>query len=765
MMTNKPRKHPDAVCENCTLYDRGKYVPSEGPADAELAIVGEAPGRDEVKHGRPFVGISGKLLNSVLDHHGIERDGTFVTNAVLCRPPGNDTPDAKATECCYPRLRAEIDSRPIKTIVALGNSAASIILDRTTKITKDRVGPPKQSPLWPGIDIIPTIHPAACLRRTDHFPHLVTDIGKLKHSAKVAYEPPRYKVFDNSTQATIALTQLLNDRVMDPITLDLEVGVDKDEAFTHPKRVLSAGICYAPGRVAVLGSEALRSQRVKDLLVEVTRTKKVICHNGKFDLQVLYNTWGTTSSLWFDTMLASYCLDERPGTHGLKYLAKELLGAPDWDAAVKGYKNFADIPRDTLYQYNAYDAALTYDLFELQQQTMNDDNRKLHEFLVRASNRIMYIEADGVRINERALEKLNAQFHRDIETLRGYLQQLVGDNEYNPNSVPQTKAILEQLLQKHVSTTDADFLQSLLDARRVPEPTKEYAKLMLEWRNLTKQHGTYIKGLLKRLASDGRIHTTYLLHGTTTGRLSSRNPNLQNIPRDVTMRDVFIPDDGNVFIGADYANIEGRVVCVLSRSESMRQVFNEGRDIHGEVAARFFGSTYTKEQRVLAKSVVHGVNYGRTPKGIAEGLNVSVRQAEGVYRAYFSMFPEVKTWQASIKDKVLRRQEPLVSPYGNKRTFGLITRDNAEDVYKEALAWQPQNIASNICLDAAVTLHEKGYKVRMLIHDEIVVECAEADAVAVTKEVEREMIEAAERFTDYVRFDVDIDVGKSWAEV
>src|ERR1700746_128068 len=135
-LVEKTRKHPAAECERCDLYDIGRFVPSDGPPQTSLAVVGEAPGANEARLGHPFVGVSGKLLDKILEHYGIERSATLLTNACLCRPPDNATPSANALHCCRPRLVQELQERGVGKVVALGNAAARSLMGAKDGITR-----------------------------------------------------------------------------------------------------------------------------------------------------------------------------------------------------------------------------------------------------------------------------------------------------------------------------------------------------------------------------------------------------------------------------------------------------------------------------------------------------------------------------------------------------------------------------------------------------------------------------------------------------
>lgn len=781
------RKHPLAKCEECPLYKTGKYVPSDYQKNekAEYVLLGEAPGGMEAKVGRPFVGMSGKLLDATLEEVGVDKRKAVLTNTCLCRPLANETPTPAAVKACKPALKDLLEKVEPKYVVAMGNTAASAMLNRSTRITKDRVGPPKE--VGKPYKVIPTVHPAACLRNPNMFPMLAADLQKLKPGATKQWEPPVYKVFDDEVSACRAIAQLKATTAYDTLVVDLEVGEEKDDSFGHPNTLLAVGIAYKSGAAIVIGAKAVKSTTVRKALSDLFFNKKLVCHNGKYDLGVLYRMGFGTFKLYRDTMLMAYTIDEVPGTKGLKYLAKELLGAPDWDLEIKQYTTGKDgswdkIPKDILYKYNAYDVNCTWDLLHLLPNRMDENDWKLHAFLCRASDALMLIESEGIYIDQAELERLSVEMELNIENKKKKLQEFAAEyinkftdqqrrlvekgGGFNPNSPVQVAGLLKAISGVTFTTTDADTLSKLVNKR---EPLASFAKDMLYYRKITKLYGTYVKGTESRIDEDGRVRTSYLLHGTETGRLSARNPNVQNVPRTNeygNIRKVYAAAPGNAFIYADYSNIEGRVVAVLSGDENMLELMRDpNSDIHSTVAESIFGPTFTKNNRVLAKSVVHGANYARTAHGIAEGLAIPVGEATKVYNGYHRLFPNVKTWHAAIKHQVLNTDEPLITPYGRKRRFALIVPDNSEDVYKEGLAFKPQSIASDICLTAAVQLKEEGFAVRLLVHDGIGIEVLEDKVDEAVPRIREVMMESARYFTTIIPFYVDIQVGASWGEV
>lgn len=251
LSSEQKRKHPLARCEECPLYEAGKFVPSAGPSKTNVAFVGEAPGFNEVTRQEPFTGESGKLLNAVMRHHGLKREEVFLTNACLCRPPDNATPTKAAILSCQPRLLHELEEHAVGTAVALGNSAAEALLGKSG-VTKLRVGLGRSSPYLNGVRVITTLHPAAALRQGDLFPYIVTDIGKVV-AQDVLWGPPTYVVVDTIDDARRAINELSNRSDVSRLVIDIEVDIEKDTSHDHPNHydMLCLGICYAKGRVVV----------------------------------------------------------------------------------------------------------------------------------------------------------------------------------------------------------------------------------------------------------------------------------------------------------------------------------------------------------------------------------------------------------------------------------------------------------------------------------------------------------------------------------
>jgi DNA polymerase-1 len=773
------RKHPLAECEKCPLYKVGRYVPSEGPEKADIAFVGEAPGHQEARGGRPFVGPSGKLLERVMEEYGIKRGEVLLSNACLCRPPDNATPAASAIAACKSRLEAELVERRVETVVALGNSAAQSLLG-LTGVTKLRVGPGRPAKNLPGVRVIPTLHPAAALRQADLFPSIVADIGKVVTNPP-PWTEPRIAVFDEPGTANRALQELAARSDLTELAVDIEVDIDKDTGFDHPNQygMLCVGLAYNTDSAIVIGETALRDKEVLASLKAVLHAKKITAQNGKFDLAGLYPHLGALE-LAFDTMLAHYVLDERTGgIHGLETLAVEYLGSPTWKQELNKYKGAKDgygvIPRPVLYKYNGIDVCNTFRLRHVFGAMLDAQGlTHVHDFLVRASNQLMYLELNGIAIDRAYLDKLTYEYTERLESLEESITEAAGTN-LNPRSPLQVKAWLKDN-HVEVDSTNEETLKVLLEHPRSSDTIRTFCEILLKYRREHKLYSTYVKGIRKRLYR-GRVYPTFLLHGTTTGRLSCRNPNLQNIPRESSIRRLFVPGKpDNVFVHVDYSQAELRVLSWLAGDEYFRGIFATGRDLFDELTPVLYpyanhevmAPAEWKELRIRVKAYVYGLAYGRSEYSIAPEFKIPVEEAKRGMEAFFNVIPEIVAFREATRARVLAGDD-LVTPRGRHRRYWLITEDNVKDIMNEALAFLPQSTASDMTLDALTHLRPRlkglGF-IRNIIHDAMLIDTTPDKAELVAEMANFEMQEAAKRIVgDYVPFVTEATIGPSWGDV
>ena len=801
-------KHPLADCENCPLYN-GTYYQQPMVDDAKYLFVGSSPTPNEgFKGGFLRSTEAGKLVQSVCSVHQIDRDSINYTTAVRCSGLADLrlADKRKAIAACNKVLFDDLDRADPVAVVTLGGEANQALTGSRQAVSAARVGPAKYSEVTDTI-LVPTVSPWACIQNESQFQFLVTDIAKLVYPAPV-FTPPEWELVNNEHDALGVLddwrTTIEGTDDTLPLTLDIEVAMEKDISFEHPERyeMLSIGVALDDGPVVVFAEGALTAV-FWDYLSVLCKFTEVTAHNGKFDLNGMRPLCGKID-LGFDTMLAHYVLDERTGIHGLKYLAQEYLGAPAYDDEITALmgksKDFGSVPKEILYKYNAYDVHCTRELAKLFKRRLVETGLTgVAEFLCSVSNMLQDVEHFGMTIDQSYLGELDHTYTLRMAEQIEKLQETAGGGftakGFNPRSYQQIK----KFLSDHgvdVPSTSAEVLQQVLD--RIKEIAKEQdgtlpANLLvvfdmlttlMQYRKDQKLYGTYIDGTKQRLYF-GKVHPTYLIHGTTTGRLSARNPNTQNIASSLEIKRMFV-SRGPEFslVHADYSQAELRVLSYFAKDRYFRDIFNDGtRDLFDELIVDTFPGSIKelesefdwKMKRRSIKTVVYGLNYGRTKYGVAHGLGIEVEEAKDIMNKFFSNIPKIIEFQEWVKDQV-RSGFDLVTPFGRRRRYSLITKQNESKVMNEALAFMPQSTASDCTVAAAIRVDTEFKRIWgsdparpqiiNLVHDDIITDALDEDAERVGEILKRHMIEVAEEMTEgYVKFDVAANSGKSWDEL
>ncbi len=745
-------------CDKCGLKGC-PTVYGEGPDRADVVIIGEAPGNTEVAVGRPFVGPAGQLLNKVLESCGADRSTVYITNVCICRPIPHRAPRSAEIRACRPRLFEEIRQRKPKLIIALGACAARAVVPGFKSLTDARGTIYESDTL--NTCVLATYHPAAVLRSPNLYPDLKYDVLKgfshLKNYTQISVgQPPSVAYEEVSTLpdlAKMANRLLGGDEI---VTLDVET--------TGDGKLLSVGQCNNAG-CFVLTEELLRGNPcgVRNVLNRILSSKQMLAHNAKFDIQRLWDYGVTKASTGVDTMLMSYVLDERPGTHGLKYLAQRYLGADNYaDPVKKYYNNMEECPRDLLYHYNAQDVVYTYALYhDLDKRLSAEEKHLLSSLLYPASDALARMEYTGVRVDVPYLKNLSQELPQEIDDILHQLYETAGF-EFNPNSPKQLIDVLYYKLELPVPgkfSTDRKSLEMIAEVCDHP-----IIPLLLKYRDRKKFYSTYVASLLEKADSNDRIHASFNLIGTVTGRLSSNNPNLQNIPKGSDARKIFIATDGYTMIEGDLKQAEVRVMCWFARDEKLRETIMSGEDMHARTATLMFGKV-DPELRQKAKRITFGLLYQMSAHSLASDLKISVNEASVLQRKFFEAYPAVEEWIENIKQEVLRTGM-VKTPFGRTRRFELITRENQAEVLRQAVNAPIQSSASDITLSALVRLDKRikrgelgDTRLLLTVHDSIVLETKE-DPQEMAKVVKGEMESPV--LDGWVPFAADIKTGKTW---
>lgn len=301
---------------------------------------------------------------------------------------------------------------------------------------------------------------------------------------------------------------------------------------------------------------------------------------------------------------------------------------------------------------------------------------------------------------------------------------------------------------------------------------------LLTYRTANKMLKTFGIGLLNRVEPDGRIHTSYLLHGTETGRLSSRQPNLQNIPtprkrEPVAIRASFAAPEGYTFIEFDYSQIELRLLAHFSKDEWLLDVYRAKRDLHTEVAVAMYGDDFTEDERMRAKAVNFGIAYGRGADSIADEYGISVEEGQRIIDEWRGRMPKAAAFIRQTRQAVIRGRT-MTSVFGRRRRFGVITRDNLNLLQNEGSNFMTQSTASDLTLRAAMALqrgierHGWDAHVLNLVHDSILLEARLEEADEIMEYAKRTMERVPERILKPqggLVFEASGKMARTWAEL
>lgn len=591
-----------------------------------------------------------------------------------------------------------------------------------------------------------------------------------------------YQLVDNEEKMRDLFQKLITTQVLsldtettgtDPISAEL-VGMsfsfEENQAF------------YVP--VPPDGEEA---QKIVNIFKPVFENEKIVKvgQNIKYDLLVLENYGVTLKGKMFDTMIAHYVLQPEL-RHGMDYLAEiylkydtikieELIGPKG-----KNQKNMRDLPPNEVYKYACEDADVTLKLKnvlegELAKNGVKDLFEEIEMPLVPV---LAYMERNGVQIDTEALKETSRHFTARMNQIEEEVHQLAGTN-FNIASPKQVGEILFdklKIVEKAKKTKSGQYVTS----EEVLESLKgkhEIVGKILEHRGLKKLLGTYIDALPQLInPKTGRIHTSFNQTVTATGRLSSSNPNLQNIPvrneDGKEIRKAFIPDDGCEFFSADYSQIELRIMAHLSEDPHMIEAFNEEQDIHAATAAKIYKEPLegvTREQRSKAKTANFGIIYGISAFGLAERLNVDRKEAKALIDGYFETYPHVREYM----DKSIRsaREKGYIETIFKRKRYlpdinshNAVVRGYAE---RNAINAPIQGSAADIIKVAMVRIYQRfmkeGIRSKMIlqVHDELNFSVLPEEKEKVKQIVISEM-ESAYKMKVPLR--ADCGWGKNWLE-
>ncbi len=503
--------------------------------------------------------------------------------------------------------------------------------------------------------------------------------------------------------------------------------------------------------------------------------------NLKYDITVLAGEGITVTPIGFDTLIASYLTAPEDRRHGLSYLAQKYLGLGTIeyeDVAGKGAKQvtFNQVSIDRATEYSAEDADMAYRLAgilktEIEAQGLKDLYYNIEQPLIGV---LAQMEQNGIKLDVPRMKEYSKLLDKKLSALEKDIHAAAGE-EFNIASPKQLSAILfdklglaKQRKTKTGSSTDQAALEALATEHPLPA-------LMLRHRVLGKLKSTYVDPLPEMVsAKTGRIHTSFNQAATATGRLSSSDPNLQNIPvrteEGREIRRAFVAEEGHLLISADYSQIELRILAHLSGDALLTESFKNDEDIHTRTAREIFGAIggAAPEMRRAAKAVNFGIIYGQTAFGLAQELAVSRREAQGYIDGYFARYRGVREFiEATIKKA--REEQMVRTMFGRKRSFPDIRSSNRnarEMAERMAVNTVVQGSAADLIkkamLDIAPRLNALHATMLLQVHDELIFEAPEK-GVDKVKAAVRELMETAVPLS--VPLKVSVESALNWGDM
>lgn len=804
-----------ADCDNCPLKDRPAIKPII-TRNAQMVIMGEAPGYQEEAAQRFFIGRSGKLLDRSLSMFDLRRGQMHITNALLCRPGRSLSPKEwrQALRCCRPRLRKELSRVKAKFILAFGAQAL------LTLTGKAQITPWMGAPLQCAVDkfgndfskwkVLPTLHPAACLRSPAYTPVMQIHLerawdmatGQLKEWKwpKLYLEPNKDALaalkrirkrklptgFDIETDGTNPL--------LDTITcLGLSDGRDTVSVPWH--RYVTRKYGDVPGI-----EEYAYGPEIAEVVASILSDPKIpkVMQNGSHDiLGARHQAQLEVQNYEFDTMLAHAVCAPRIN-HNLGFIACCEFHASRWKTEfnvksdLKGSDKFTQRDPLVLRDYNAKDALMTLLLRTPLLHRVQTQVHRGPELLARymeLTHHAMAMTERGVLVDPSRKQRHRKNFMRKKAKALRDLRRLAwrfkvkGGKQLNPHSQAQLHQLFFKKLRvqpkyytpKGAPSLNEKFLKELL-AHGNPAVAVA-ARLVLRFRRWAKLLSTYVDGL--PTGRDNVVHPTWRVHGTRTGRWACF---LMTIPKpQITtlksgkkkvvapgLRNLFIARPGYVFWQADYSQLELRLIALLSGDEKLLKAYAAGKDVHAENAVDIFKlqRTCTKDERDISKISVYLMNYGGDPQKMWKTIiidfpNFTLRQAHWVHKNWFIEHYDIHRWQQN-QFRTCNKLAYVEAPISGRRQHyqdGIIDRN-------EILNFPVQASGADV-IDPALVRCAKKLKGHILlqVHDALCGESRVEDMLEDYRTLKREMEVVVKLNGHEMKMKVDIGIGDSWGSV
>lgn len=794
--TYKEKEMKEPNCKDCPIGEGlcvgGLGTRTEGSkllavrdenAQFDLVLVGMYPADNEVAAKMPMVGASGQLLRKILKQLGIDR--YYITNSLACPLPiwAKAEQTSKAVECCKARLESEILAHNPKLIIALGDMPLAELVGESYPILEVQ-GRMFMSKL--NIPLVPIPNPAYYLQNSEEGYDLIESlrvgVRYLSGNYHQAGEVTRTVVTLENVDAIVAKLEKKDTLVVDAETsglyalgihpdymLELGIAADEKQAYIIP---ITDSTNYRLEGASSLHPDYTLLMKFKPLL----ETKKIRTWNGFFDGRFL-KAVGILINHYFDGMLAHYRLDERPTTHGLKRIARLLIGAPDWEASIKKYvkkkeDSYALIPTEVRWDYLSKDVCYTWQLCDMLEEEMKNDFA-FWNVLMPATRMFTESTFRGLRIDPDKVLVVLKELQEDLERDKKELVALA-EKEFNPRSAIQCIPIIFDKFKipphpKYGRSTNKKVMEEYRD--KYP-----FVDKLISYRENAHDISNYIEGFVYRIDNNFMVHPTIKMFGTVTGRISSSDPSIMNIKNGSKICQIVVALQGRYIGVFDAKGMELRWFYIYARDEVLKDILVNGykgdlgfpltdkqkKDPHYMIGAIAFGPDRANELRLAAKTIVFGRIYMRGLKSIEDMYGKTT--AYKLVDTMSQIVPKQPKYVNDVK-KELREKGYVESWFGRQRRFPIITSENRNEVERRSCNMKIQSAGSDLNLLNAIhldTIAPQKWDSHFMftIHDSIVVDMPSPDVVPeIQAELEKH---AAVIVKDEIPFPYEAKWGTSW---
>ena len=634
------------------------------------------------------------------------------------------------------------------------------------------------------------------------------EFNRLLSQAISFYGDPGEKKFSLENKSTIGTKistkqykKIILEKDLDKLIKDLNtkgiISVDTETSSLNPQEaeLIGISVSYAPNKSFYIPVGHKKNKCLsKDLVIKKMKpiledpSIKKVGQNIKYDY-IIFKKSGVELTSIEDTMLLSYTLDAGNNRHNMDTLSELHLGHKtisykDLVGTGKKQLKFSEVDLDKATEYAAEDADVTLRLYQILSERVEKEKlNKIYEIFEKPMIKILSkLETCGVKVDDNYLKVLSKKFEARLIKIEKEIFKISG-KEFNIGSPKQLGEIIYNDLKiaklkktkKGSLATSAKILEDLaLTGHRFPN-------LVLEWRQVSKLKSTYTDALQDHINKDTkRVHTSFLLAATNTGRLASSDPNLQNIPIKTSdgkeIRKAFVAEKDNILISADYNQIEMRILADMADVKELKKAFKENQDIHNLTASQVFNLPINKvseDQRRKAKAINFGIIYGITQYGLAKQISVSNDDAQQFINSYFKKFPEIKDYMQTTV-KICRKQGFVTNIFGRRiHLRGINDKNFSVRSFQERAAINApiQGSAADIIRLAMIKIdntlgQNKMVKMLLQIHDELIFECSRKDENKVKKLIKDAMVSvsSSEHHMFSIPLEVSINSGNNWGE-